>query len=225
MFAGHIGAGLLIGRAERRINVGAFVTAALLLDAVLWVFVLAGWERVTIPPDFVRTHQAVFEFPYSHGLLSSVGWSVLAGAVLACVFAPRTGSPWRVGALIGAAVFSHWVLDALVHVPELPLAGPASTKVGLGLWRDLPVGLGIEAAVLVLGLWLFIPRAPLPRGRKVTLAVLCLVLLAFTIAGMTVAPPPPSATAMAGSSLVTLLVVCAVIGWIGRTGAAHRRAI
>jgi hypothetical protein len=42
MFAGHIGAGLALGRAERGVNVGVFVAAALLLDVVLWLLVLAG---------------------------------------------------------------------------------------------------------------------------------------------------------------------------------------
>ena len=56
MFAGHVGAGLAIGSAERRVNVGLFVAAALLLDIVLWLLVLAGCESVAIPSDFARTH-------------------------------------------------------------------------------------------------------------------------------------------------------------------------
>ena len=68
MFAGHVGAGLAIAGAERRLNVGVFIAAALLLDLVLWVFVLLGWESVAIPADFAHTHQAAFVFPYSHGL-------------------------------------------------------------------------------------------------------------------------------------------------------------
>jgi hypothetical protein len=40
-------------------------------------------------------------------------------------------------------------------------------------------------------------------------------LLAFTVAGMTVAPPPPSVQAMAGASLATLSVVCALTCWLG----------
>ena len=43
MFAGHVGAALAIGRAERRVNVGVFIAAALFLDALLWLFVLVGW--------------------------------------------------------------------------------------------------------------------------------------------------------------------------------------
>jgi hypothetical protein len=45
---------------------------------------------------------------------------------------------------------------------------------------------------------------------------LSLVTLVFTIVGMTIAPPPPSVTAMAASSVVTVLVVSSLAGWLGR---------
>lgn len=216
MFAGHVGAALAIGRAERRVNIGAFVAAALLLDLVLWLFVLLGWESVTITADFASTHQPEFVFPYSHGLLSSLLWSALAGAV-AFAWSARLGmTPWRIAVLVAAAVFSHWLLDALVHLPELPLAGAGSPTVGLGLWQAMPVALLVEAGIVAVGLWLFLPGSTLSRGRSIGLAVLSLALLAFTILGMTIAPPPPSAQAMAGSSLVTLVAVCLLACWLGR---------
>lgn len=71
MLAGHIGAALAIGRAERRINLGAIVSAALLLDCALWLFVLLGWESVTIPANFATARQLAFVFPYSHSLLAA----------------------------------------------------------------------------------------------------------------------------------------------------------
>lgn len=216
MFAGHVGIALAIGRAEKRVNVGMFVTAALLLDIALWLFVLLDWESVTIPASFADTHQPWFVFPYSHGLAASLLWSAVAGAAgfLAC---SRLHAPgWRVAALVAAAVFSHWLLDALVHQPELPLAGDGSPKVGLGLWQSMPSALAVEAAIVVTGLSLFAGGSNLPRGRLAALAALSLAILAFTVAGMTIAPPPPSTLAMAGSSLVTLAVVCALACWLGR---------
>ena len=216
MFAGHVGAGLILARVERRANVGAFITAALLLDLVLWLFIVLGWESVSIPADFASTHQPEFVFPYSHGLVASLAWSAVA-AVMACAgYARLQAARWRVAALIAAAVFSHWLLDALVHRPELPLAGAASAKVGLGLWNGMPVALAVEAAIVVVGLLLFLPGSRLPRGKALALAALSLALLAFTVAGMTMAPAPPSALAMAGSSLVTLVVVCSLAFWLGR---------
>jgi membrane-bound metal-dependent hydrolase YbcI (DUF457 family) len=166
MFAGHIGAALAIGRSERRINVGAFVMAALLLDFVLWLFVLLGWESVVIPPDFAATHQPDFVFPFSHGLLASLVWSGLAGAAALVVCASLGRSMRRVATLVFAAVFSHWLLDAWVHAPELPIAGAGSARVGLGLWHNMPFALAVEALILIAGLALFLPGAALPRARK-----------------------------------------------------------
>jgi hypothetical protein len=216
MFAGHVGAALAIGRAERRINVGAFVFAALLLDVLLWLFVLLGWESVTIPAKFAVTHQPEFVFPYSHGLLAGIAWSALAGAAIFIWYPRLKENRLRAAALIGAAVFSHWLLDALVHMPELPLAGTGSMKVGLGLWQYMPVALAAEAFILVVGLFLFVTSTSLSRARKSWLTILSLLILAFTVAGMTVAPPPPSAMALAASSLATIIVVCALACWLGR---------
>jgi len=216
MFAGHVGAALALGRVERRLNVGVLVTAALLLDLALWCFVLVGWESVGIPAEFARTHQAEFVFPYSHGLLAGVLWSALAGAAGLLTLAHLSRAKWRAAALIGAAAFSHWLLDALVHRAELPLFGAASPRIGLSLWNAMPIALVVEAALVVAGLCLFMRGSALSRTRSIALAVTTLLLLAFTIAGMTVAPPPPSPVAMAASSLVTLVLVCALACWLGR---------
>jgi len=227
MFAGHIGAGLAIGSAERRVNVGLFVAAASLLDIALWLLVLVGCESVVIPYDFTRTHQAEFVFPYSHSLAAGVVWSALAAGAAWAAFARLGTARIRFALLIAAAVFSHWLLDVLVHRPELPLAGATSTLMGLGLWNSVPVALVTEGSIVMLGLFLFIPRCGLPRGRYIAIAALSILILAFTVAGMTLAPPPPSGLAMAGSSFVTLGAVCALMAWFGRLpseGQAHTGA-
>jgi hypothetical protein len=216
MFAGHVGAALAIGRVERRINVSAFIFAALLLDFVLWLFVLLGWESVIVPAHFASTHQAEFVFPYSHGLLASVVWSALAGVATFAGLRHLRQARLRAAALVAAAVFSHWLLDALVHVAELPLANAASLKVGLGLWQHMPIALIAEAGILFGGLCLFVPDADLSPARKICLTVLCLLILIFTVLGMTVAPAPPSTAAMATSSLVTIVVVCVLAFWLAR---------
>ena len=223
MFAGHVGAGLMLGRGARGVNPGVFIIAALLPDLLLWIFVLTGWESVSIPADFPHTHQATFVFPVTHGLLAVAGWSVVVGALAYWLLRRRLVAALRAALLIAAAVMSHWLLDALVHVAELPLAGPGSARVGLGLWRHMPAALGVEAAIVVAGLCLFIPGSGLPRGRAIVLTALCLLLLGLTIAGMTIAPPPPSALAMAASSLLTLVVVCALCLWLGRGPRATMR--
>jgi hypothetical protein len=210
MFAGHVGAAMAIARAERRINVSAFILAAVLLDIVLWLLVLLGWESVTIPANFNATHQPQFVFPYSHGLLASICWSLLAGIVAYLCYARLNEARVRAAALVAAAVFSHWLLDATVHAPELPVAGNNSTKVGLWLWHTMPVALLLEALIVFAGLYLFLAGATLSRARKLWLSALSIFILVFTVVGMTVAPPPPSVITMAVTSLATIIVVCAL---------------
>jgi hypothetical protein len=222
MFAGHVGAALAIGRAERRINIGVFVFAAMALDAVLWLLVLLGRESVLIPADFARTHQAQYVFPYSHGLLAGIAWSALAGIAVFASGRSLGAARGRAAALMAAVVFSHWLLDALVHAPELPLAGAASAKLGLGLWGRMPAALGVEAFIAAAGLWLYLRGSGWSRGRRLGLTLMLLVILTFTVMGMTVAPPPPSVTVMAVSSLVTIAVVTALASWIGRIRPAGR---
>ena len=216
MFAGHLGAALAIGRAERRINLGVFAFAAMLLDFVLWLSVLLGWESVFIPADFARTHQPAFVFPYSHGLLAAVGWSVLAAAATFLLYPRLQQAKARAAALVALAVFSHWLLDAAVHAPELPLAGSGSLKLGLGLWNMMPLALSVEAAVAMAGLWLFLWGARLKQAAKLWLTALSLLVLAFTVVGMTVAPAPPSVAAMAWTSLATIALVSGLTTWLGR---------
>lgn len=215
MFAGHVGAAMAIGHAERRVNLGVLVFAALFLDFVLWLLVLLGWESVTIPANFTVTHQPQFVFPYSHGLLASIGWSVLAGAAAFLWYPCLNHARLRAAALVATAVFSHWVLDALVHAPELPIAGASSAKAGFWLWQNMPVALAVEAFISLAGLYLFLSGASLSRAKRLWLSVLSFLIVGFTVVGMTVAPPPPSVVAMAASSLVTIIVVSLLAGWLG----------
>lgn len=215
MFAGHLGAALAIGRAERRINLGVLVLAALLLDVLLWIFILMGWESVVIPADFAATHQPEFIFPFSHSLLAAIPSSALAGAATFLWYPRMNGLTVRAAVWVATAVFSHWLLDALVHSPELPLAGEDSLKLELGMWSRMPVALSIEALITVAGLCLFLADNPLSRARKCWVTALACALMAVTAAGMTVAPPPPSVVTMASSSLATIVVVYLVAGWMG----------
>ena len=54
------------------------------------------------------------------------------------------------------AVFSHWLLDLLVHTPDLPLWSDASTKLGLGLWNNAIIVFTLEALLLLGALWLYL---------------------------------------------------------------------
>ena len=60
-------------------------------------------------------------------------WAVVAAALAFLFYRDR-----RTSIVIGLVVLSHWVLDFIVHLPDLPLLFDGSPLVGLGLWGSGP---------------------------------------------------------------------------------------
>lgn len=224
MFVGHVGAGLLLARAEPRVNPGWFVTAALLPDLLLWVLLMAGVEHGQVPPGALHGHELQYHFPWSHGvaggLLQAVGVALLAALLLPAAWRRRAALA------LALAVLSHTALDVLVHPPQLALLAdlPAVPPglawlprfLGLDLWaQDMPLALGLEAGLALLGLLVCLPAAGLSRRAAAGLVLLVLLLALFTAAGLLLAPPP-SVDVLAPVSLATQALVCALVLWLGR---------
>ena len=215
MLAGHVGAGLALGRCARRVNVGFLIFGALLIDSVLWALVLSGVESATAPADYAQRHYLVFDFPYSHGLAAALGWSALAACLAWLATRSWPSGRGRAVAVVAAAVFSHWILDALVHGAELPLLAAGSRLVGLGLWDHMGIALVLETAIAIIGLVLYLAGAGLSRGRAAGLAVMVAAVAGMTVLGMTIAPAPADIRHAAWASLVTILFLSLLGGWIG----------
>ena len=109
--------------------------------------------------------------------------------------------------MVGGLVFSHWVLDAVSHRPDLPLAPGNDNYVGLGLWNFVGASMSVEAAVFGLGLVLYL-RSTTPRDRigRFGLASLAGLLGVLWLANA-FGPPPPNVTAVAVSALGLWLFV------------------
>ncbi len=156
MGVGHAAVAMGAARAAPRLNVGWLVFAAFLSDFLLGVFSLMGLEHASVPPDFAARHYLLFTFPYSHGLLPLLLWAAIAGFLIS---RPQGLDRTRVLIVIAAVVLSHFVLDALVHVAGLPLAGENSPKIGLGLWNHLPLELSLETLMAVVGVAIYLKVA------------------------------------------------------------------
>ena len=214
MFVGHLGAGLAARRLAPPVSLGVLFLATMGLDALLWVFVLLGLETVEFPATLLGPRYPIFVFPYSHGLVASLGWSGLAfAATRAC------GQGIGMSLVVGATVFSHFALDALVHVAGLPLLDAGSYHVGLALWRHTVLELAVECALGALGWWLYAGAPNSARGARRwglgALRALCALLTVW--GGLATGPPPPPA-AMAIISLLTIAVVSALGFRLDRAG-------
>jgi hypothetical protein len=207
------------------LNVGLLVGAALFADLLLWTLVLANVESVLHPHVAGSARYFSFSFPYSHGFVASLLWSAAAGVALWWMVAGGTPFRFRLGLVMALAVFSHFALDFIVHVPDLPIALEDSPKLGLGLWEHMPVALAVELALACAALVLFI-RGSYRTPARNWLAIGIVVLTgALTVAGPYIPGPPPAPAAMAASSLVTLLVVVLLAFAVdGRVGVMSSRS-
>jgi hypothetical protein len=225
MFLGHYGVALALKRVEPKISLGTLFVATQLADLLWGCFLLLGWEHARIVPD--PNPLLTFEFldyPISHSLVAAFGWAVAAAAAYYSWPTRDTSRHWQASALVGVAVASHYLLDVLVHLRDLPLAGNDSPKLGLGLWNHYGLSVALEFLSLALGLAVYVRfrsrRHPVRVGR---LAVVIVVLVG-TYAAALLAPPPPGMTMVAMSDIVFLLVAALLAAWADRQPSAAELA-
>ena len=196
MFLGHYGVALAAKRVAPRVSLGVLVAAAQLADLVWPVMVLLGVERIRLNPTDNPFLNITFEsYPWTHSLLAGVVWGVLAALGYYALRHSRGGST-----IVGLVVVSHWVLDWITHVPDLPLY-PGGPLVGLGLWRSPTATIIVEAIVFITGLvtYLRCTRA-VDRTGTWTLWAFVALLVALYVASI-YAPAPTSTDAIAGGAL------------------------
>lgn len=218
MFAGHLAAGLVLKKMERRINLGWLFFAALFHDFLLGILVLLRLEQIHIPANFAQTHYLTFTFPYSHGLAASILWSALAFGITYAVLPRWTLKERRqAGWVMALTVFSHFVLDWIVHIPEMPLLGESSPKIGLSLWNNLPLALLLETALVIAGfIFYLITVKPQTRLARYGLAALMILITTLTVTGQLFADTPPPANGAAMSWIFQPFLICGLAYWFDR---------
>lgn len=202
MFLGHHAAGLAAKRLAPQVSLGTLFAAAMALDLVWPLLLLAGIEHVRIDPgNTAFTPLDFYHYPVTHSLAAVVGWAVAAAALYWIVRRSVRGA-----AIVGAAVMSHWVLDFVTHRPDLPL-WPGGPMVGLGLWSSVPATIVVELLLFAAGLALYV-RTTRARDRTGSIALWALVIFsaAIYVANIT-SPPPPNAEAIGYVGLAAWLFV------------------
>jgi membrane-bound metal-dependent hydrolase YbcI (DUF457 family) len=212
MFVGHYGVSCGARPLEQRIPLWVLFIAVQFLDVLWGVFVLLGIEKVRIVPGITATNPLdLYYMPFTHSLPGALGWAVLAALAYHVWRGGTSGA--RASVIVGAAVFSHWLLDVLVHRPDLPLWGDR-WKIGLSLWNVPAVAFALEAAILFGGAWLYL-RSTTSRTRTSTLAFVVFAVLLLLIQAMTFFGAPPASPAGAAiTALVAYVVIAAAAGWL-----------
>lgn len=218
MFIGHYApafvAAALPGRARPRL--GAVFVAAQLVDVAFFLFVLAGIEHMRLTPGHTAMNAGDFwDMRYTHSLIGTFGFA--AGWA---VVARLRRQSWRVAWVGAAVVASHWLLDWLVHAPDLTLLG-AGHRYGLALWNRPQIEMPLELGLTALAATFYVTRTrAIGWQGRVALVLLVAALLTVQAVDWTTpqpaAPVDPAPPSFAVTALVAYAVLAALAWWTAR---------
>lgn len=214
MFIGHNAVAFAAKRIAPRTSLGTLTAGVMLLDLIWPIFLLLGIEHVRIEFGATKfTPLDFYNYPWTHSLVMAAAWGIAFGVVY---FAR---SRYARGAIVVAiCVVSHWVLDLIVHRPDLPL-WPGGPKFGFGLWNYPKATLVIEFTMYVFAILIYrdTTRA---RDKIGTIAFWAFIIfLACVYFAAAVGPAPPDARSIAIVGLVSWILPFWA-GWFDR----HREA-
>lgn len=213
MFIGHFGLSFAAKKAAPKVSLATLFIATQFVD-ILWpILVLSNMETVTITPGYTKMNAFEFlHFPYTHSLFMGLVWCIIT-ALLYFFFKKHI----RGAVVVGLCVLSHWFLDLIVHIKDLPITLFGDTKVGYGLWNYLAATVVIETIVFFAGLFFYTSMTK-AKNKKGTWGLWSLVLFLLLISlNNTFGPAPRQVDATLLISLIILMAVLVVLaGWVDK---------
>jgi hypothetical protein len=191
MVIGHFGIGFGAKKYAPKVSLGTLFIAVQWADLLWPVLLLFDVERVDVVKDNPKFPLDFTYYPITHSLLMGLFWGFCFGLLYWLV-----KKNVRNAFVLGICEVSHWVLDLIVHRPDLPIFPDNSDKVGLGLWDYPLAAIVIEAVIFLIGLILYLQstRAKNKSGHW-GLWLLVILLVLNQVAGA-LSPMPPSGHAI-----------------------------
>lgn len=213
MFIGHFAPAMVAATHPKAPGLGTLFVAGQLVDFGFFGLALFGIEKFRITPGMTAMNPLdLYHMPYTHSLLGSGLWA-FGFALLIWLFTRS-----KTGAVIGGlVVLSHWLLDLLVHIPDLTLVG-APPKLGFRLWNHPAIEMPLELLITfgALAFYVVRTRSTTPRS-KLALVLLAILLLAFQLINWFGPEPVAADSAMMISALVAFAVAALAAGFVGKT--------
>src|SRR5438128_6638161 len=213
MFVGHYSVAFAAKTERNKIPLWVLFIAVQFLDYIWATLVLLGIEKLRVIKGFTAGSMLDSYFhPYSHSLIAAVLWSGVVGLCykLLCRWLGY-GYTKFAALVVGAAIFSHWILDLIAHPHDLPIYDNAA-KVGFSFWNYRDPEFVVEIGLLALGIALYLARNAIPAFRKAAVVAFGIALVVIQI-GDTYVPRTPlsdKATAMGVWIFYTLFVLIAL---------------
>jgi hypothetical protein len=149
MFVGHYSASFIAKGLEPRASLALLFIAAQFLDFIFFPLVLFNIEALEMHQNATAsTHFFLPFMPWSHSLWAGAFWSLIV-----LILAHRYLKTSKTTAILLALVTgSHWLLDLLVHTPDLAIwriFSIDSIRLGFGLWNQALTAFGLECGLLI----------------------------------------------------------------------------
>ena len=211
MLIGHYGPAFMIKAIDKKVPLWMLFIAVQVPDIIWGTLILLGIEKANINPLQASNPLDLYYIPYSHGLVSTLIYSLVIVALLMLIpyFRRKPSIAWW----LGAAIFSHWLLDFLSHRPDLPVYGN-SMKIGLGLWNHPTWAVIVELGIFLAGaIWYAIAvRGFKGWGNWLFWGFVVVSILVSTLRGD--AMSPASASVIAISALLFYAVATIIIYFV-----------
>jgi hypothetical protein len=210
MFVGHYGVAFAVKTERNKIPLWILFVAVQLLDFLWAPLVLLGIEKVRFVPGISATNALdLYYMPYTHSLIGALFWSAAAFAIYKIGW--RNIASNSAALLVGFAVFSHWLLDLIVHRPDLAIYDD-TLKVGFGLWNYRGIEFVLEIGILVFGMIVYLKRNN-AIARKIGIIIFTAALVLIQTSNTFLRRPPSTDRAFAITALV-FYTVFAVIAFL-----------
>lgn len=222
MFVGHYAAAFAARTIPRSPNLAICFLAVQLVDVGFFALAYFGIEKWRPDPAITGIMPVdLYYMPYTHSLAGCAAWALAAGALVAGVVA--RDRKLVAGAVVAALVFSHWLLDLIVHRPDLGIFDDEPLKLGFGLWDWPKFEMPLEIGLLAGAFWLYLKatRARVGAGRWSSWLLLGYLLVIQSINWFSA--PPQGAAAFSGLGLLAYAASAAFAFGVERTRADRLR--
>lgn len=202
MFIGHFGTGFAAKAADNKPSLGTLFFAAQFIDLLWPFFLIFGLEKVRIEPGISAfTPLDFIYYPFSHSLFSTLIWAILFGCIYFVIKRDMKSS-----IILAFLVVSHWVLDLITHIPDLPLTPWGNYKVGLGLWNSVILTIIIEGIIFITGVYFYLASTK-AINKKGNIGLWSLVIFLVIVYFLNIIGPPPNESAIGFTGLSQWIII------------------